>query len=193
MGSKLSLEKFKERLLSGGYTEMQLRCLLTHQRKNNTPIEKVELVKKYLRGELMPESILPTATSKTITMPAAADKYPPITDPDTSDFGVAKKYLQVYNSAKERGIEFTLSLSQVRLLIKKKKCYYTDLPFDYSDKQKSLTFDRLDSKIGYVHGNVVACRYDVNQLKNILIEHEVSVFKDNVPLLIRCVKKWDLK
>lgn len=187
-----SITQFKERLYSEKFTIAQLHQMLSCQHISNISAEKLELIKEYLKGKTMSESFLPKTTANTITMPQSSSQYPPITDPDTSDFGVAKKFLQVYNSAKERNIEFSLSLSDVKALIKKKKCHYTDLPFDYSDREKSLTFDRINCNIGYVKGNVVACRYDVNQLKNILIEHEVSVFKNNPRLLLKCVKKWDV-
>lgn len=199
MAQGLSLTAFKEKLYSDKFSKSELNAMLSHQGTAKISPQKGELIKNYLRGIEMQQtkepqtSILPTATRNTITMPAAASEYPPMTNPDTDDAAVARKFLQVLDSARKRGIEFTLSLADVKLLIKKKKCYYTDLPFDYSDKEKSLTFDRINSKLGYIKGNVVACRYDVNQLKNILIEHEVSVFKDNPKLLIKCVQKWEIK
>lgn len=105
----------------------------------------------------------------------------------------ARKFLQVKESARSRGIEFSLNLTTVRNLMKAKRCAYTGLPYDFTDSNKSPSFDRKDYKLGYVKGNVVSCRKDVNDLKNVLIEHPVSVFKDNIQLLLKTVKAWQIE
>ena len=40
-----------------------------------------------------------------------------------------------------------------------------------------LTIDRVNSKLGYVKGNVVACRSSINQIKSNLLESDNPVFK----------------
>jgi len=130
-----------------------------------------------------------TANAETITLnntrPKVVGSGKVIDDED-----VARKFLNTKDGAKSRGIEFSLNLVSVKNLLKAKKCFYTGLPFDHTDPEASLTFDRLDYKKGYVKGNVVACRKSVNDLKNVLIEHPASVFKDNPELLLKAVGKW---
>lgn len=127
-------------------------------------------------------------TRKTITLNTSSKAI--TRDKGVTDEDVARKFLQVKDSAKERGIDFTLNLTTVRNLMNAKKCNYTGLPYDYSDPQKMPSFDRIDYSKGYIKGNVVSCRKDVNDLKNVLIEHPVSVFKDNPKLLQKVVNKW---
>lgn len=157
--------------------------------------EKIKIINAYIKSKLtLHETPKPTAspvktTRKIITLNKTTTA---ITGGDTvvTDEHVARKFLQVKDSAKERGIEFGLNLTSVRNLLKAKRCYYTALPFNHTDPESSLTFDRLDYKKGYIKGNVVACRKSVNDLKNVLIEHPVSVFKDNPALLKKAVEKW---
>ncbi|QHZ59800.1 HNH endonuclease [Alteromonas phage vB_AmeM_PT11-V22] len=80
------------------------------------------------------------------------------------DVMVARKLSSKYNNAKERGIEFGLSFTSVKNIMKAKKCYYTGLPLT----KRTLTIDRIDSNKGYVKGNVVACHTDANSFKNII-------------------------
>lgn len=47
-----------------------------------------------------------------------------------SDTFVAKKYIQIHDSAKSRGIKFDMSLKKVRQLLTRKTCYFTGQPFD---------------------------------------------------------------
>ena len=130
-----------------------------------------------------------TTSSKTIIL--NTDKK--IThDRSVTDADVARKFLQVEESARKRGIEFKLNLTTVKNLMKAKKCKYTGLAYDYTDPERSPSFDRLDCNLGYVKGNVVSCMKCVNDLKNVLIEHPSSVFKGNPSLLLKAVEQWVL-
>ena len=113
-------------------------------------------------------------------------------DRSVTDADVARKFLQVEESARKRGIEFSLNLTTVKNLMKAKKCKYTGLTYDYTDPERSPSFDRLDCNLGYVKGNVVSCMKCVNDLKNVLIEHPASVFKGNPELLLKAVSQWVL-
>ena len=87
------------------------------------------------------------------------------------DVYCAKKLLGKLDNARQRGIEFNLSFTAIKNLMKAKRCYYTGvkltLPTGGADtlKANSLTIDRIDSSLGYVPGNVVACSHAFNQLK----------------------------
>ena len=130
-----------------------------------------------------------TASSKTIIL----NTYEKIThDRSITDADVARKFLQVEDSARKRGIEFSLNLTTVKNLMKAKKCKYTGWDYNYTDPEHSPTFDRLDHNKGYVKGNVVSCMKCINDLKSILIEHPISVFKDNPTLLVKVVEQWVL-
>jgi len=82
-----------------------------------------------------------------------------------SDTSVAKKYIQIHDSAKSRGIEFDMSLKKVRQLLTRKTCYFTGQPFDSKNVR---SFDRLNNEIGYVDSNVVACGQIINSRKGSL-------------------------
>lgn len=185
------VENFKQKLLAGKYTENDIKSLRGALEVNTDPasIAKLKVLDEYQAGTLTASPTI--VTGKEIKL-NTTEEITIIEAPDTSDIGVAKKFVQVYESARRRGIEFNLTLSDVRVLIKKTKCHYSGLKYDYTDPEKSPSFDRLDSKKGYVKGNVVSCRKDINSLKNVLIEHPVSVFKDNVKLLQKVVDKWVL-
>lgn len=152
--------------------------------------QKINLIRDYLTTRVIQPPV--ETTKKTITLnnnrPKLIGSGRMVDDED-----VARKFINTKEGARSRGIEFTLGLTSVKNLLKAKKCYYTGLPFDHTDPEGSLTFDRLDYKKGYVKGNVVACRKSVNDLKNVLIEHPVSVFKDNPALLLKAVSKWILE
>lgn len=102
------------------------------------------------------------------------------------DKKVAYKYIQLERSARKRGKEFDLSLVDVRNLLRRKMCYYTNVAFETTGPNQR-TIDRLDSSKGYVKGNVVACTFLVNQAKNQLLEREDALFKDNLKVLIAFV------
>lgn len=205
-------QTFEEKVNSGFYSTTALNQMITQYKTQLTAGKilaihkpetnrKIRLMENYIKSKAnfdvnakqKPREAGSTVetTRKTITLKTTEKQVTHSTE-DVSDESVARKYLQVLGSAKERGIEFTLNLTTIRNLLKAKKCYYSGLPFDHTDVEKSLTFDRVDYKKGYVKGNVVACRKSVNDLKNILTEHPASVFKDNVKLLQKVVDKWVL-
>ncbi len=105
-----------------------------------------------------------------------------------TDLDVAKKYLQLQKSAETRGKEFNLSFYDVKLLMKRKTCYYTGVRFT-RDGNNAKTVDRIDSSKGYVNGNVVACTHGINSLKEQLLEGDNAPFKGNVKVLKRFLNR----
>jgi len=97
---------------------------------------------------------------------AAKEDDQPINDPL---YYVCKKYIQLSNSARKRGLDFDLSLYDIRKLIDTEKCYYTGVklttPVHLELTQLDRTVDRKDPNKGYVKGNVVACCHMANQFK----------------------------
>lgn len=82
---------------------------------------------------------------------------------------VASKFAQLYKSAKNRNKEFDLELKDVAELLLTKKCYYTGVDFEKEGDLKK-TIDRVDNARGYVKGNVVACTFLANNVKEMLFE-----------------------
>jgi hypothetical protein len=109
---------------------------------------------------------------------------------------VSEKLIQLYRSAKNRNLEFNLTIGDVSKLLKRKTCYYTGMKlkrYTYTDDMTSrtidgLTIDRIDSSLGYVKGNVVACSHFANLMKERLFEKEEHLFENKANYLIRMMK-----
>lgn len=97
------------------------------------------------------------------------------------DIAAIGKRQQLFQSATKRGLEFNLTVSDVKRLLKRKTCYYTRVKFEYNLPQRRKgkhniaspyirTIDRIDPTKGYVRGNVVACTWFINQVKNELFD-----------------------
>lgn len=90
-----------------------------------------------------------------------------------TDLEVAKKMINIHQSAMDRKIEFNLSFEYVKKMLEYKTCYYTNVTFA-EDGPNARSFDRIDSDKGYVEGNVVACTVDINGKKSNLTFDEIS-------------------
>jgi hypothetical protein len=95
-----------------------------------------------------------------------------------TDYIVAKKLIQLKQSADSRGIEFDLSFIAVKKLMNAKVCFYTRRRFGEDLDARSI--DRVDSSIGYVDGNVVACTVDINRKKANLTHDEILLLSDRI-------------
>lgn len=86
---------------------------------------------------------------------------------------VAQYYLNKVRGSFTRGIEFKLTITEVRTLLNKKTCAYSGLKMSHVGagvkqekiRYSDLTLERVDNKLGYVKGNVVAVCSGFNQLK----------------------------
>lgn len=105
-----------------------------------------------------------------------------------SDVEVAKKLINIYQSAQDRKIDFNLSFEYVRNLLEYKNCYYTGLPFT-EEGTLARSFDRIDSEKGYVEGNVVACTIDINGKKANLSFEEIECLHSKLAKLTNNRKK----
>lgn len=89
--------------------------------------------------------------------------------PEEFDLIVARKLYRMSVRAKERGVEFNLGFVSLRNIMKAKRCFYTGMPITLEgggEEDSYLTVDRKDPTRGYEKGNVVACSYFANKLKN---------------------------
>lgn len=108
------------------------------------------------------------------------------TEPEKlDDYYIAKKLVQLKQSADSRKIEFSLKFSTVKRLLGTKTCFYTGKVFAKSGKN-SRTIDRVDSSRGYVDDNVVACTLEINTKKSNLTSEEIF-------LLSRRIEKYTLQ
>ena len=99
-----------------------------------------------------------------------------------TDIEVAKKMINLQQSAVSRNIEFDLSFETVKSLLLRTHCYYTGTKFE-DDGKFSFSVDRVDSKKGYIEGNVVACTIDINSKKSNLTIEEIN-------LIHQKIQKW---
>lgn len=95
------------------------------------------------------------------------------------DIEVAKKMINLQQSATSRNIEFDLSFETVKHLMTRTNCYYTGIKFEDEGKM-ALSVDRVDSRKGYVEGNVVACTVDINSKKSNLSHDEIKMLYEKI-------------
>jgi hypothetical protein len=95
------------------------------------------------------------------------------------DIEVAKKMINLQQSATSRNIEFDLTFETVKHLMTRTHCYYTGIKFEDEGKL-AFSVDRVDSKKGYVEGNVVACTVDINSKKSNLSHDEIRLLNDKI-------------
>lgn len=98
-----------------------------------------------------------------------------------TDDKVVSKYVSIREKCKKEGLEFNLSLTSVRNLLRAKKCFYTGTEFGTNETARSV--DRVDSSKGYVKGNVVACTVRVNSFKSNLTYREIKMLAKNLEKL----------
>ena len=98
-----------------------------------------------------------------------------------SDLEVAKKMINLKQSADSRSIKFDLSFLTVKKLMEQKKCFYTSRSFE-NKGDYALSIDRMDNKLGYIEGNVVACTVEMNRKK-------ADITIDEIEMIYRAIKK----
>lgn len=72
---------------------------------------------------------------------------------------------KICKSAARRRLEMQLQRRQIAWLITS-ECYYCGYKWDASRQDGFLGLDRVDSALGYLHGNVVPCCADCNYAKS---------------------------
>ncbi len=97
-----------------------------------------------------------------------------VTKGPLTDLEVAKKMLNLKQSADSRNIKFDLSFATLKELMEQKNCFYTGRALE-SKGDFSLSIDRIDNGLGYVEGNVVACTVDINRKKTDITIEEIEM------------------
>lgn len=104
----------------------------------------------------------------------------------TSQKEIKQLYNQLKNSAKKRGIEFNLSLTDLDEIGIPITCPVLGFPiYFYRGKPRpdSISFDRINSSKGYTKDNLIIVSHRVNQLKsNASLEEMKAIadFYDNI-------------
>lgn len=98
-----------------------------------------------------------------------------------TDLDVAKKMLNLKQSADSRDIKFDLSFVTLKKLMEQKKCFYTGRNLD-TKGDYALSIDRIDNKLGYIEGNVVSCTVEINRKKT-------DITLDEIEMIYRAIKK----
>jgi hypothetical protein len=94
---------------------------------------------------------------------------------DVTDEQIAVKYLALRTSAKDRGIEFSLSLKKLTRLMRQKYCHYTGVIFIEGDELYCRTIDRVNNNKGYTDTNTVACTKKINSKKADLTIEDIEL------------------
>lgn len=105
------------------------------------------------------------------------------------DLSIAEYYVRKAKEAKRRGIDFNLSLSDFKTLVKRKRCFYSNTLLTRDGSRTTFTIDRINNKQGYTKENSVPCAKFVNTMKNVLIEDDLSELKVDLKMLKRIVNK----
>lgn len=88
-----------------------------------------------------------------------------------TDLELAQRYVAKAQNAKDRNIEFNISLKHYKKLLQQKRCAYTNQPLDDNyikgvTNPNYRTIDRIDASKGYTDENTVACTFSFNIMKN---------------------------
>lgn len=88
---------------------------------------------------------------------------------------VAQYYVNKQNNCRNRKISFNLTLTQVKNMLRAKRCQLTGIELTHTDaglvgnsglqRPTDVTIDRLDCSKPYETGNVIAVAHITNQLK----------------------------
>lgn len=93
--------------------------------------------------------------------------------PHEIDIAVMKVMHNKINSCRTRKIEWKLTFTSVKNLMKARYCYYTGIEMTIPSKEGAIlptdfSIDRVDSSKPYEKGNVVAACHAANQLKSVI-------------------------
>jgi hypothetical protein len=91
-----------------------------------------------------------------------------------TDLDVARKMLNLKQSADSRNIKFDLSFVTLKRLMEQKKCFYTGRLLE-ARGDYALSIDRIDNKLGYIEGNVVSCTVEINRKKTDITLEEIEM------------------
>ncbi len=100
---------------------------------------------------------------------------------------VAEKWANKYKNAIKRDIEFSLTLGDISKLLKRKTCAYTGVKLTNENR----TIERINPKLGYIRGNVLAISYTANQIKSLLFETNEQTYRMSFEHMKRMMKSLE--
>ena len=96
-------------------------------------------------------------------------------------YPVKNMYSAVKSSAKKRGLEFNLDISDIKI---PKKCPYLNINLafsvGYGITDAAPTIDRIDNSKGYIKGNIQVISYKANRAKSNLNQMDLITFAQNI-------------
>lgn len=107
------------------------------------------------------------------------------------DIDVARKMINLQQSATSRNLEYNLTFETTKRLMNYTRCYYTNVEFN--ETTNILSIDRVDPKKGYVEGNVVACTVEINSKKANLTIEEIHNLSEQIKKFEQLSKKEESK
>lgn len=91
------------------------------------------------------------------------------------DVTLAKRYINKFNKCVAREIDWQISFSDYKRLMKIKRCQYTGMELTDPDcepnKPTDRTIDRINAELPYTKDNIIICCHAANSLK--------AVWEDN--------------
>tara|TARA_R110000851_G_scaffold187318_1_gene337143 strand:+ start:46312 stop:46791 length:480 start_codon:yes stop_codon:yes gene_type:complete len=93
-------------------------------------------------------------------------------DPVRSDVCIAKRLVNKYKDASQRGLDCSLSFDHMRSMLNSEECSYTGKTVD----TELMSIERIDNKIGYTDINTIMVSKTANSLKNTLLEGDNPMF-----------------
>lgn len=90
-------------------------------------------------------------------------------------------YNRLKQSAKKRGIPFTISLSDINNLSFPLTCPILGVPLVYNTgivQDNSYSIDRIDPELGYEPGNLFVISFKANRLKSDMTQEQIKQLCD---------------
>jgi len=173
------IARVSESIRTGAHTHQNLVNMKNQSRKSPSLLQnaKVIVIDYYMNGKI----------SKNTSTPIPKEPKVSTIQKELTDIVAARRYVQMYDNAKDRGIDFQLSIADLKRLLRKTKCHYTGILFDHSNPDFRPSFDRVDNSKPYTKDNVVVCMTAVNKLKNDLLENEGALFLGKPDLLLKTI------
>lgn len=93
------------------------------------------------------------------------DKKHPLNDVSKAS-AIAQSYVNKVKSSKDRDIGFELGLLEYTEILSAPVCNYTGQPFDFDDRRKQPSLERINPLDGYTSTNTVLVTNEVNSAKS---------------------------
>ncbi|AXF40597.1 Srd anti-sigma factor [Acinetobacter phage vB_ApiM_fHyAci03] len=90
-----------------------------------------------------------------------------------SNIKIAECFVNKAKNAKLRGIKFDMSLSTFANIKHQTLCAYSGMPFE-ENETASMSLERIDNTIGYIDGNVIPVRRELNTLRSDLTSDTID-------------------